>query len=295
MRLPDVSRLARIGAGWGFALLSIVQVGLWLNLTIAGIRGLATPAVGAGAETTPPEFGSIVVVYFAVLMFAGFTLWFGLLWRRDQLTRWMHLVARWPAPIDGLHLGRVSRTLTAVVLYLAVITMAFRLQSAFSAATNTTSVNVPSRGVPGAGIYIAEDLAGSVTAGLWEELILFALPVGLILRNRWSRWPWVVCAGVAALVLRLGIHLYYGWGSAFVLPWMVGALAVLWFGGSIWPLVIGHAMYDSVVSVANRIHSTQSGVFTGLDIVVLAAVAVLLVWWVKQRNQRKQAEVSEGG
>ena len=288
MKRPDLSRLARLGAGWVFLGLCVLQVLLWLDLTISGIHGLETPSAGAGAETSPPVFRHLLRIDAVILVFAGFTVVFGLIWKR-QLADWMHLRRRRPAPIDRLRLAPVIRSAATVVLYIAAITVAFRLQLMFSVATNTTPVDVPSRVVPGAGLLLGGDLVDALTAGLWEELVLFALPVALILRNRWSRWPWMLCAAAAAVVIRLGIHLYYGWGSAFVLPWIVAAFAVLWFGGSIWPLVIGHAIYDAAISVANRIPSAEDWVLTGLDIVVLAAVAVLLVWSVKRLNGRKYA------
>ncbi|MGI8416272.1 MAG: hypothetical protein ACR2P2_08745 [Nakamurella sp.] len=46
------------------------------------------------------------------------------------------------------------------------------------------------------------------------------------------------------VVLRLGIHLYYGIGyaAAMVVPWMIGAWLLYRAIGTIWPLIIGHVL-----------------------------------------------------
>lgn len=47
-------------------------------------------------------------------------------------------------------------------------------------------------------------------------------------------------------VLRLSIHTYYGWGSLFVLLWIPAGYALYRAAGSIWPLIVAHAVYDGI-------------------------------------------------
>ena len=85
-------------------------------------------------------------------------------------------------------------------------------------------------------------LFGSVGAGIGEELLLFAVPIALARRSGWS-----TSATVAVVtVLRLAIHTYYSWGSLFVLLWIPAGYALYRAAGSIWPLIVGHAVYDGI-------------------------------------------------
>ena len=88
-------------------------------------------------------------------------------------------------------------------------------------------------------------LTSSVGAGVQEELLLLALPVALLRRRGWNWWP---VFGVV-FALRFAMHLYYGWGSLAAAPWVVGGFLLYRAAGTIWPLVIGHAMYDTLTNV----------------------------------------------
>ena len=56
----------------------------------------------------------------------------------------------------------------------------------------------------------------SVAAGIREEVLLFAIPIALARLSGWS-----TPATIALVtVLRLAVHIYYGWGSAFVVLWI---------------------------------------------------------------------------
>ncbi len=48
------------------------------------------------------------------------------------------------------------------------------------------------------------------------------------------------------IALRLVIHIYYGWGSLFVLLWIPARYALYRASGSIWPLIVAHAVYDGI-------------------------------------------------
>ena len=85
-------------------------------------------------------------------------------------------------------------------------------------------------------------LFGSVAAGIGEEVLLFAVPIALARRAGWS-----TTATIAFVtVLRLSIHTYYGWGSLFVLLWIPAGYALYRAAGSIWPLIVAHAVYDGI-------------------------------------------------
>lgn len=87
------------------------------------------------------------------------------------------------------------------------------------------------------------DFLASLGAGLEEELVLFAIPIAYLARRRCS----TATILVAVTAIRLSIHLYYGWESCFVLVWIPLGFALYRASGTIWPLVIGHAVYDSFV------------------------------------------------
>ena len=85
-------------------------------------------------------------------------------------------------------------------------------------------------------------LFGSVGAGIGEEILLFAIPIALARRAGWSTPSTIALV----TVLRLAIHTYYGWGSAFVLLWIPAGYALYRAAGAIWPLIAAHTIYDGV-------------------------------------------------
>src|SRR5664279_3540120 len=135
------------------------------------------------------------------------------------------------------------------------------------------------------GAYLVSDGFQSVTAGLWEEICLFAVPIALLSMRkrsgvgadqapevlwRWGPVRWTLIL-ITVLVLRSGIHLYYGWGGVFVVPWMIGAVLLYRALRSIWPLVIGHIIYDILVDLRNRLS-------------VLNDVIAVALWGVHRRG-----------
>ena len=86
-------------------------------------------------------------------------------------------------------------------------------------------------------------LFSSLSAGIGEEVLLFAVPIALARRSGWS--PPLALALV--VVLRWTIHAYYGWGSLFVLLWIPACYALYRAAGSIWPLIAAHALYDALL------------------------------------------------
>lgn len=121
--------------------------------------------------------------------------------------------------------------------------------------------------------------AASLSAGTTEEIVLVALAVAVVdhrhaMAGRRLRWADPTLIGLL-LTLRWLVHLYYGWGSLFVLFWVVGVYVLYRWVGSVWPLVLGHAAYDCVVSVEHA----YAGVTAVLDrvlwlVAALGAVAI---------------------
>lgn len=191
----------------------------------------------------------------------------------------------------------VGGWLGGAVVYMAVIVLAILAQQLFASTTHLQGIPAPTeRSVPG-GVYLLSDGLQSVAAGLWEEICLFAVPIALLAIRRigvtdqrehlgQSCWAWgptrwgLILATV--IVLRAGIHLYYSWTMLFVIPWMVGAVLLYRALGSIWPLVIGHAAYDILVNLHDRIPQV-SGMIEAIVWVILAVgivfVAMSIVRW----------------
>jgi len=122
---------------------------------------------------------------------------------------------------------------------------------------------------------LGRELVESGAAGLTEELLLFAIPLALLGIWKSPRAQW---AGLGLIVaLRLGIHLYYGVGYAAVtvVPWMLGAWLLYRAIGTIWPLIIGHTLYDAALLTVMRTgHTwpyTALQIATGIGTILLAA------------------------
>lgn len=137
---------------------------------------------------------------------------------------------------------------------------------------------VTGRRFPGSAVadatLLPRDLVLSGSAGLIEELALFAIPLALLgmSKRRWAQWAGLVLV----IALRFGIHVYYGLGFAavMVVPWMIGAWLLYRAVGSIWPLIIGHAVNDAALVVVMR--TQQAWVYTAVQ-VTAAVGAVLLI------------------
>ena len=115
----------------------------------------------------------------------------------------------------------------------------------------------------GTGSFVVISFAAAA-AGFTEEIVLVALAAAVVERAfdvRSHRSRWLTPATIAALVaLRWLVHLYYLWGSVFVVVWAPGAYLLYRWVGSVWPLVLGHCFYDWL-SIAGRTYPRLSHVF----------------------------------
>jgi hypothetical protein len=139
----------------------------------------------------------------------------------------------------------------------------------------------------GTGSFVVTAFAAAAAA-FTEEIVLVALAAAVVerafdARSRRSRW--LVPATIAVLVaLRWLVHLYYLWGSVFVVVWAPGAYLLYRWVGSVWPLVLGHCLYDWF-SIAGQAYPPLSHVFS-VGLWILAAVgAVAIAMSVCRRRQ----------
>ncbi|MEO9139011.1 MAG: hypothetical protein ABI345_08085 [Jatrophihabitans sp.] len=134
-----------------------------------------------------------------------------------------------------------------------------------------TGLDLVHGGQPQAGTGLGSFLSSvsaAASAALTEELVLVALAVALVEqyaaeRNERARWLVPGTLGLL-LALRWLVHLYYLWGSVFVLFWVPGVYLLYRWVGSVWPLVLGHFGYDCAALAGHAFPSTTSAVDAGL-------------------------------
>jgi hypothetical protein len=129
----------------------------------------------------------------------------------------------------------------------------------------------------GTGSFLVTSAAAGA-AGLTEEITLVALAAAVVAQALDRRPRWTVPATLAVLMgLRLLVHLYYQWGSVFVLIWVPGGYLLYRWVGSVWPLVLGHWCYDWL-AIAGRAYPDRSRLFEAVLWSVAAAglVAILV-------------------
>ena len=140
-----------------------------------------------------------------------------------------------------------------------------------------TLLHLAGRTYPGAGdaahsaALAGAFLAGSVAAGVGEEILLFAIPIALARRAGWPVWAVVVFVSG----LRWSIHAYYGWTSLFVAVWIPAAYLLYRVVGSIWPLVAGHALFD-VLQFGQNTWPYQADTISSVSLAVAVAGALVL-------------------
>ena len=156
---------------------------------------------------------------------------------------------------------------------------------------------VTGRRFPGSAVadptLLPRDLVLSGSAGLIEELALFAVPLALLgmSKRRWAQWVGLVLV----IALRFGIHVYYGLGFAavMVVPWMIGAWLLYRAVGSIWPLIIGHVLNDAALVVVMR--TQQVWVYTAVQVAAAIGAGLLIAtaarWAIKTRATHRTSPV----
>ena len=196
------------------------------------------------------------------------------------------VVVRWlPRHAGGvtaeIQLGRprTSGLVAAAAAYVAVATVATRLAEAVVSAWHLPAGHY-TRLAGGIGGFLSTG-AAATAAGVTEELTLIALAaavVGGLCRGRRARWA-LPATLVVLILLRLLVHLYYLWGSLFVLVWVPGAYLVYRWAGSVWPLVVGHWVFDWLTLTGTAFPRTSRTVDTVLWLVAGCGVVAMATAW----------------
>jgi hypothetical protein len=217
-------------------------------------------------------FGPAVVNSLRVLFDPGADIW-ATGWARQVATlEWdvfvvvvaLAVVLRWlPRHAPGLarrmQTGRAHRVPGGIVATAAAY-IGIALVSGWLGDHLVAALRLPHHAYAAAGRGATDLVLGTAAgsaAALTEELVLVALAVAVIDQHWTTRRPrWAAAATIALLLaLRWLPHLYYGWGSVFVLLWVPGVYLLYRWVGSVWPLVLGHAAYDLLLT-AERAYPT---------------------------------------
>lgn len=202
---------------------------------VIGLNGLSDP------ETVTTDIATLTLIASLLASFGPAALATYLLWRDGALR-----VAGFDKPRLGPVVGRgllaFAACFAAVIVVGLVLAIVTQLAGGEVSATGDDGPTV----TLGVGSLLAA-LAISVTAGVSEEVVYRGYGVTRMEQAGWPR---------AALTVPLLVwsvqHLYAG----PVAPLVVGAVGVplvwlFWRQRSIWPLMIGHTLYDLAIFVLN--------------------------------------------
>lgn len=138
---------------------------------------------------------------------------------------------------------------------------------------------------------IPSDFARLVVTSVVEEILLFAFPIALaaVFIRRWPHKVWVrraaIIGGAAFVVgVRMAGHAYWGSLVIGVVPWMAGIWLIFRICGTVWPLIVGHALFNVLVTFSYRYTSSAaSTVFTITAYFGVAALAALIAHHLRDR------------
>ncbi len=277
--LNPVSRPPAATAGRQLVVGVASLVGLYLvifgSAVVNSLRAVFDPAsfsrLAAGASSWSSRVAALEGEVFVVAVVLGTALrW--LPRGAPDIARRMGLGGRLMRPVPG-------GMLCAAAAYIAVAMTSGWLGDHLVAALHLSRGSY--RGVThgAGGLFVGTVTAGA--AAVTEEIALLALAVAIVdhgwgVLGRRPRWATPATIGLL-LVLRWMLHLYYLWGSVFVLFWIPASYGLYRWVGSVWPLVLGHATYDCVLSA----EQAYAGLTAVLDralwlLAAVGAVAVVL-------------------
>ncbi|MFJ7289759.1 hypothetical protein ACIQUC_15720 [Curtobacterium sp. NPDC098951] len=229
----------------GLPLLVFLAAGHWAHGVSEAARGGAAIVSNDAALGGLGQYLPSASIALVVLVLPSLTVW-----RAGFGAR-----LAWPGP------HRIARTVRGSVVYALIFT---GVGTIAAWVTRETGTEVRSVGEVYGSFGWGARLASSVWAGLWEETIDVALPIGVTfalvtiyrtLRGRGTAHNevprWCYLAGIFGLITRFTDHLYQGpVAAAFVVLAGVGAVIVFARYGSVVPLILGHFAYDVVVAGA---------------------------------------------
>lgn len=129
------------------------------------------------------------------------------------------------------------------------------------------------------------DMIDTLMAGPTEELALTLLVV-VALRTVGTPW-WLVV--VAAVVVRVPFHLYYGWGYVGLVIWPVLIVLLYRLTGQIVGIVVAHSLFNATSFLPADATDAVRDLLLNLGILV--AIALLAIGAYRHRDARK-AEAS---
>lgn len=239
-----------VAEGWWDGVRRGAALGVPLALWVVAVSNVEVSPDLSIRQALGEAAGAVVLVLAAVVAarFApGIRSWADLGLARVRSTGWMRSVV-------VLAVGSVS--------YVAVSDLAQRgaraLIGIFDPALATVHGN-PAFYVPDPQ-QIPADLARTLDTSLVEEILLFGFPIALaaiFLRcypdKRWVRVAAVLGAAVSVVGLRMLGHSYWGSLIIAVVPWMAGAWIIYRICGTVWPLLVGHIVFDVLIAVDARL------------------------------------------
>jgi hypothetical protein len=239
---PTETRSARAQLGVGIAALAGLYLVVFGPALVNALRAVAGSAATAAPVGWSSRAAAVEGYVFAVVVVLATVL------------RWLPKLA--PDIIGELGLGRRVRPgalVGAAAAYVGIAVVSGWLGDRLVAGLHLPHAGYPAAGRATGGFLL--DTGASVAAGLTEEITLLALAVAVLelgWRVRGQRPAWATPATIGLLLLlRWPLHLYYLWGSLFVLFWVPAAYALYRWIGSVWPLVLGHAAYDCLLSAGH--------------------------------------------
>jgi membrane protease YdiL (CAAX protease family) len=196
---------------------------------VAGLVGLGQPQT-IDIEVSPVELIATLLLALGPALLAVYLLW------RDGQLRQAGLGPIKPAPMVGFSL--LAWVLAVVASYAVSITV-FIVYSVFTGGPpepNGAEFDVDAGTVTAALLF-------SVFAGISEEIVYRGYGI-----TRMEQAGWPRAALVAPLLVWTAQHLYQG---PIAIP-IVGAIGVVYvwlfrWRRSVWPLMVGHALYDMTI------------------------------------------------
>jgi hypothetical protein len=121
----------------------------------------------------------------------------------------------------------------------------------------------------------------AISAGLVEEIVVLGFSYRVLERLGLSDRAIIA----VLVVLRMSYHLYYGVGALVLLPWAF--LSVLYYRRyrRLWPLIVGHAVWDVYAILSSVSPTAQAAGLVVTGLIVSAAILVAVIRWVDVRRR----------
>lgn len=284
--------MSRQGVGASTLIVGLLLSGAtWLKLSCAGIGILfpaATPTLQSACSWIPILAWDNTSFYMMLLVVAVLV-GAALLTCDLPAVRPQASASRWPAhSSEFLALRSTHASIivggrgAATIVYIAIILASWTVTNHVLQFWTVQPPRGPAENYEPDPSRWPGDILVSVASGLWEEILLIAVP--LVFVTIWSRLQWKVLIPLIliAIILRAGIHLYYGFGAFVVIPWMIGAVLLAGMAGSVWPLVLGHAIFDIAFFTESRFQLPAHAIYTADQLIMTLGASIVAVSVIKQ-------------